>query len=549
MPRRSTRLPPDAHAGLPNGRATQHLSLDTQTPAKRQRPRENSFQKDTASSSTPKRSKYFAQLGPESSDDELSAPPSDLASSPRSAYDQSNADTYIPDRIEEDEEESTNDFEEDSDDFTPKRKGKGKARSANRRAMGKAQDKKTPIGKPHRKDLWREGVRTGLGPGKEVFIELPQARDPGDVPYEDETIHPNTMLFLKDLKANNDREWLKKHDADYRSSKKDWETFVEKLTEKIIEKDSTIPELPVKDLVFRIYRDVRFSNDPTPYKPHFSAAWSRTGRKGPYAAYYVHLEPERCFVGSGLWMPDAARLRLLRDDVDNRSERIKRVLSHPEVRKEIFDGVPDEEKKIVKAFVSQNQETALKTKPKLHLERTRWPTASIYRHEEHQLGGGETVKAILNVLKASGAASTTFLRHHSWYCIDDTKFGNSGVLAHRRAQAPEATSPSSEFTLPAFDIWFTIFFLPGSLIIATEGFCRPPGYSADNKSIDLLRLRSFTLNKKLGDQDLLGLEALDRIANVIGIMTPFVTYLNSVVMPDPEEDEESEDDDGATPSS
>ena len=56
------------------------------------------------------------------------------------------------------------------------------------------------------------------------------------------------------------------HDPDYRTSWNDWTTFVESLTEKIAEKDETIPELPPKDLVFRIYRDIRFSSDPTPYK-------------------------------------------------------------------------------------------------------------------------------------------------------------------------------------------------------------------------------------------------------------------------------------------
>ena len=56
------------------------------------------------------------------------------------------------------------------------------------------------------------------------------------------------------------------HDPDYRTSWNDWSSFVESLTEKIAEKDETIPELPPKDLVFRIYRDVRFSSDPTPYK-------------------------------------------------------------------------------------------------------------------------------------------------------------------------------------------------------------------------------------------------------------------------------------------
>jgi hypothetical protein len=62
-------------------------------------------------------------------------------------------------------------------------------------------------------ELWREGVRTGLGPGKEVFIKKPKARSPGGILYQDEIIHPNTILFLQDLKENNERQWLKGMDG------------------------------------------------------------------------------------------------------------------------------------------------------------------------------------------------------------------------------------------------------------------------------------------------------------------------------------------------
>lgn len=58
-------------------------------------------------------------------------------------------------------------------------------------------------------DVWREGVSAGLGPGKQVIIKKPKARSAGKIPYEDHTIHPNTFLFLADLKANNERQWLK----------------------------------------------------------------------------------------------------------------------------------------------------------------------------------------------------------------------------------------------------------------------------------------------------------------------------------------------------
>jgi hypothetical protein len=58
-------------------------------------------------------------------------------------------------------------------------------------------------------DLLRPGVKAGLGPGTEVVIKKPKARSAGKTPYRDDTIHPNTMLFLEDLKANNERQWLK----------------------------------------------------------------------------------------------------------------------------------------------------------------------------------------------------------------------------------------------------------------------------------------------------------------------------------------------------
>jgi hypothetical protein len=65
------------------------------------------------------------------------------------------------------------------------------------------------------KELWRPGVKTGLGPGKQVFIERPKPRGDGGIKYVPDRIHPNTMAFLADLKKNNDREWLKSESAIY----------------------------------------------------------------------------------------------------------------------------------------------------------------------------------------------------------------------------------------------------------------------------------------------------------------------------------------------
>ncbi|KAK0924473.1 hypothetical protein LTR91_020117 [Friedmanniomyces endolithicus] len=149
------------------------------------------------------------------------------------------------------------------------------------------------------------GQETSLEPGTQLIIRKPKARPAGKTPYSDSTIHPNTILFLKDLAANNNRERYRiipihpsplhgvykgrlhmvgrgdcgsctclrivieeanLNDAEFRQAEKDWHSFVEQLTERLAAIDDTIPELPVKDVVFRIYRDVRFSPDPTPYK-------------------------------------------------------------------------------------------------------------------------------------------------------------------------------------------------------------------------------------------------------------------------------------------
>ena len=67
-------------------------------------------------------------------------------------------------------------------------------------------------------------------------------------------------------------------------------------------------------------------------------------------------------------MPEAAPLALLRTDIDRKPHRIKRVLMEPGIRKEVLGGISKDEKKVVKAFISQNGENALKTKPKVSFQ-------------------------------------------------------------------------------------------------------------------------------------------------------------------------------------
>lgn len=116
----------------------------------------------------------------------------------------------------EDEDESASDVssppqsddeDEDEDEYTsaeelPRKRKPGRA--GQKKANG-AESSKPVKGQ----ELWRPGVKTGLAPGEALFIKLPKAREAGKTPYKDDTVHPNTIAFLEELKENNDREWLK----------------------------------------------------------------------------------------------------------------------------------------------------------------------------------------------------------------------------------------------------------------------------------------------------------------------------------------------------
>ncbi|RVX69382.1 hypothetical protein B0A52_06978 [Exophiala mesophila] len=68
------------------------------------------------------------------------------------------------------------------------------------------------------------------------------------------------------------------------------------------------------------------------------------------------------------------------------------------------------------------------------------------------------------------------------------------------------------------------------------------GYEADHRSIELLRLRNFTIGKRLPDEQIVGSHGLEVILQLIGVMVPFVAYLNTVVMPDEDDSDGSDDD-------
>ena len=104
-------------------------------------------------------------------------------------------------------------------------------------------------------------------------------------------IQPKTLTFLRQLKKNNEKTWFDQHKEQYLAAKTDFEVLVARLIEGLGKTDPELGALRLKDCVFRIYKDVRFSHDKTPYKVHFAAGFNRGGKKVHYPGYYFHLEP------------------------------------------------------------------------------------------------------------------------------------------------------------------------------------------------------------------------------------------------------------------
>ena len=139
-------------------------------------------------------------------------------------------------------------------------------------------------------------------------------------------LQPSTLKFLKDLKKNNNKPWFDAHRKDYEAAKDDFSSFIQKIISSHGRKDETIVNLKAKDCIFRINRDVRLSKDKSPYKDDMGGYMSRGGKKSPFAGYYFHCQPGRCFMGGGLWMPIPPELSKVRQEIDYNFTEFKKII-------------------------------------------------------------------------------------------------------------------------------------------------------------------------------------------------------------------------------
>jgi uncharacterized protein (TIGR02453 family) len=162
-------------------------------------------------------------------------------------------------------------------------------------------------------------------------------------------IEKSTLKFLSDLKQNNNRDWFLANKASYESAKKNFTDFVQELINNLSKFDKGLKGIEAKKCVFRINRDIRFSSDKSPYKSNMGASFSAGGKNSNQAGYYIHIEGNKGFLAGGRWMPEAAELAAIRQEIDYNTKAFKKILSAPD---------------FVKFFGEISQDDKLKTAPK-----------------------------------------------------------------------------------------------------------------------------------------------------------------------------------------
>lgn len=153
-----------------------------------------------------------------------------------------------------------------------------------------------------------------------------------------------TTEFLKKLKTNNNREWFEANKEKYIVAKAEYEALIDQIITGIRKFDKKIsPDLKGKDCTFRIYKDVRFSKDKTPYKTNMGASINPGGKKSLVAGYYLHIEPGASFLAGGVYMPEPPMLNAIRQEIDYNSAPLLKILKSASFKK-YFKGFDDEGK-------------------------------------------------------------------------------------------------------------------------------------------------------------------------------------------------------------
>jgi uncharacterized protein (TIGR02453 family) len=209
----------------------------------------------------------------------------------------------------------------------------------------------------------------------------------GTVPLADLDMYPpfdgfpaDGIRFLKRLKRNNSRPWFEEHKGEY-------ESFVKLPMQSLIAAlkphfEKFAPEFDInpKRSLFRVYRDVRFSRDKTPYKTHVAAHFVLRGKpKGiEGSGYYLHIEPGEVFIGGGIYMPDGDQIKRIRRAIADQPDRFLSIIRDRRFRKRFGELEGDKLKRVPPGY-DPDHPLAEWLKLKQFFVGADWPESACYK--------------------------------------------------------------------------------------------------------------------------------------------------------------------------
>ena len=158
-----------------------------------------------------------------------------------------------------------------------------------------------------------------------------------------------TLDFLADLEQHNHKEWMDDNKKRYLLAKEQVIELIAEVIKKSMVFDPSLSGVDPKKTLFRINRDIRFSNNKDPYKTNFGAALVEGGRKSGKPGYYIHIKPGQNFAGGGLYQPSPEALGKIRQEIDYNGKEIRAII---------------DSEKFTKIYTKPYEEEKLKTAPK-----------------------------------------------------------------------------------------------------------------------------------------------------------------------------------------
>lgn len=161
-------------------------------------------------------------------------------------------------------------------------------------------------------------------------------------------LQPTTLRFLQQLRRNNNKVWFDANRKQYEQARADVLALVDAAIAGQSKRDPSIAHLTAKDCLFRINRDVRFSKNKDPYKTNLGAYICRGGKKSGLAGYYIHIEPGASFIGGGVWMPEPAAVKKIRQEIDYNWEAFRALTRQAAFKKTYGDMYSGEDQKLTR---------------------------------------------------------------------------------------------------------------------------------------------------------------------------------------------------------